>query len=458
MAMVLKKRNANLPFVGGGSQRRSVEPDDHWAFLEEIEAPMWVDLTLEAQSMDKDIEDAWFQTSHPFHQSSSHELISMFSLSSEGKMKSPDFHCPYPKLPSSVLRSRGKHYRSRKWKRGDHEVISLDKQHPIRILGGKKSPVSGSDAPHGNSTTSTLTSKSSTKVTTNSGDQTSSMDSKERRTAECHSGSTITSKSSIRPKTSSRDPKTTSNYNVDMADESDWHPTIPETSRRTFGEINLFLSVMRISLTKSCVTRHASRVEVKDGALLTDRKSSLSKSSIGSSDSPGCDPENTNLRGNKGASKIRKGTNTVQIASNKRNSSNVSKTTSSGRLLVSSNLMSKRGGKVTTTKHDYRDSKAKILLSTAPRKPLWSHNVADPLKERVTTKPKNDVSSSKFNRAAGGGGKENNAQGMSQNKKASAHPIFVKDGNVPTDLKQGKTKAKTQGRNVSNMVSRLHFR
>ena len=67
-----------------------------------------------------------------FNQSSSHELISMFSLSSEGKMKSPDFHCPYPKLPRSVSRSRGKHYRSRKWKEGEHEVISLDKQHPIR--------------------------------------------------------------------------------------------------------------------------------------------------------------------------------------------------------------------------------------------------------------------------------------------------------------------------------------
>ncbi|XXG41670.1 hypothetical protein AAC387_Pa01g2089 [Persea americana] len=301
---------------------------------EEIEAPMWVDLTLEAQSTDKDIEDAWFQTSHPFHQSSSHELISMFSPSCEGKMKSPDFHCPDPKLPSSVSRSRGKHYGSRKWKEGEHEVISLDKQHPIK---------------------------------------------------------------------------------------------------------------------------HASRVEIKVGALLKDRKSSLSKSSIGSSDNPGCDPENTNLLANKGASKIRKGTNIVQITSNKRNSSNVSKTTSSGRLQDSSNLMLKWGGKVATTKRDYRDSKAKILLSTAPRKPVWSHNVAGPLKERVTTKSKNDVSSSKFNRAAGGGGKENNAQGMSQNKKASAQSAFVKDGTGPTDLK-GKTKAKTQGRNVSNVVNRLHFR
>ncbi|KAJ8630795.1 hypothetical protein MRB53_024118 [Persea americana] len=457
--MVLKKRNANRPFVGGESQRRSVEPDDHWPFLEEIEAPMWVDLTLEAQSTDKDMEDAWFQTSHPFHQSSSHELISMFSLSSEGKMKSPDFHCPYPKLPSSVSRSRGKHYRSRKWKEGEHEVISLDKQHPIRILGGKKSSVSGSDVPCGNSTASTLTSKSSTKVTTNFGDQTSSMDSKERRTAECHTGSTITSKSSIRPKTSSRDSKTTSNYNMDIADESNWHPTIPEASRRTFGETNRFLSVVRTSLTKSCVTRHASRVEVKDGALLKGRTSSLSKSSIGSSNNPGCEPENTNLRGNKGASKIRKGTNTVQITSNKRNSSNVSKTTSSGRLQNSSNLMSKGGGKVTTTtKRDYGDSKAKILLSTAPRKPLWSHNMADPLKERVTTKSKNDVSSSKVNRTAGGGGKENNAQDISQNKKASARSAFVKGGNGPTDLKQGKAKAITQGRNVSNMVSGLHYR
>lgn len=75
-----------------------------------------------------------------------------------------------------------------------------------------------------------------------------------------------------------------------------------------------------------------------------------------------------------------------------------------------------------------------ILLSTAPRKPVWSHNVADTLKERVATKSKNDASSSKFNIAAAAG-KENNAQGMSQNKKASTHSASVKDGSGPTDLK-----------------------
>lgn len=237
-------------------------------------------------------------------------------------------------------------------------------------MGGKKSwLVSGSDASYSNSTTSTLTSKS-TKVTTNSGDQTGSMDSKESCTAECHSGSTITSKSSIRPKATSGDSKSTSNYKVEIAAENPLRPTIPEASRRTFSETNEFLSVVRISLTKSCVTRHASRVKVKDGAFLKDRKSSLSKSSVGSSYNPGCDLENINLQVNKGVCKTNKGINTVRTTSNKSNSSNVSKTTSNiskkvliGRPRDGCNLMKKQGGKATATNRDYRDSKAKVRIS-----------------------------------------------------------------------------------------------
>ncbi|PPR96263.1 hypothetical protein GOBAR_AA24414 [Gossypium barbadense] len=37
---------------------------DHWAFLEEIEAPMWVDLISETNFSSQDIDDKWFQTSH----------------------------------------------------------------------------------------------------------------------------------------------------------------------------------------------------------------------------------------------------------------------------------------------------------------------------------------------------------------------------------------------------------
>ncbi|KAF6167617.1 hypothetical protein GIB67_031200 [Kingdonia uniflora] len=121
---------------GGGSLRmRRAKPIDHWVFLEEIDAPMWVDLVLESNSMFQDTEDKWFEITHPFHQCSTHELIS--SLSVEKKKSDVDLFGPVSSnLPPSVSRTRGKHYRSRTWKRGD-KVVSANKQHPIKFFVGK---------------------------------------------------------------------------------------------------------------------------------------------------------------------------------------------------------------------------------------------------------------------------------------------------------------------------------
>ncbi|KAJ0962249.1 hypothetical protein J5N97_030077 [Dioscorea zingiberensis] len=99
---------------------------------------MWVDLTLEAQLMKQDIDDAWFQTSHLIHQMPSHCLKS----SSEVQFNSPKMLYQLPKLPDSVSRSRGKDFKSRKWamdelsspmeipstaalRSGDHSMMTL---------------------------------------------------------------------------------------------------------------------------------------------------------------------------------------------------------------------------------------------------------------------------------------------------------------------------------------------
>ncbi|XP_020206702.1 uncharacterized protein LOC109791764 [Cajanus cajan] len=103
---------------------------DHWAFLEHIEAPMWVDLILEAKSGGVDTgDDDWFNTSHPFHQMSARELKSKFSQTGEEMLTSGvDLQgVNSPELPSSVSRSRGKHYNSKKWEGVDLNNL-LDKQ------------------------------------------------------------------------------------------------------------------------------------------------------------------------------------------------------------------------------------------------------------------------------------------------------------------------------------------
>ncbi|XP_022142760.1 uncharacterized protein LOC111012800 isoform X2 [Momordica charantia] len=102
--------------------------NDHWAFLEEFEAPMWVDLTLEGKSNNHNIDDKWFYTHHPIHQCSYHDLKSASSqLLGEGK--NLDFELSVsssPNIPDSVSRSRGNDFDDKKWK-GSCRDFTIDK-------------------------------------------------------------------------------------------------------------------------------------------------------------------------------------------------------------------------------------------------------------------------------------------------------------------------------------------
>ncbi|XP_022993898.1 uncharacterized protein LOC111489758 [Cucurbita maxima] len=102
---------------------------DHWAFLEEIEAPMWVDLTLEGKSKNQNIDDKWFYTYHPVHQTSSHDLKSEFSQLFE-EAKALDFELlvySIPRILTSVSRSRGRDFDNKKSK-GICQDFAMDKQ------------------------------------------------------------------------------------------------------------------------------------------------------------------------------------------------------------------------------------------------------------------------------------------------------------------------------------------
>ncbi|KAK9092328.1 hypothetical protein Syun_027239 [Stephania yunnanensis] len=137
--MVLKKKNGNIDAGNGGSDARTHrrDPIDHWGFLEEIDAAMWVDLTLESEKMYQDIDDNWFRVTHMFHENLPHDLIAQgLPTSVEGKASSDiDFvGSSSPKLPSSVSRSRGKDFISRNW-RGD-DGVHFDEKKQIRKLSG----------------------------------------------------------------------------------------------------------------------------------------------------------------------------------------------------------------------------------------------------------------------------------------------------------------------------------
>ncbi|XP_059444611.1 uncharacterized protein LOC132176428 [Corylus avellana] len=238
---------------------------------------MWVDLTLEANFNNQDINNKWFRTSHPFHQCSSHQLKSAFSHSGEGITSSDLQGSTSPKIPSSVSRSRGKEYRSKKWKAENHDFASSMK-HPIKVLSGKSylvdpqcgekiKPKSGFINLKGTSMSksrsvceSSLTGNSipsCSKPVSTCGDPASRLSSMGNKTCESNT-STITSQSS-------------------------------QQQEQSYTEVSTIplLSDMRISLRKSCSTRQAPRVEMNnDKRLSRGRKSSSGISSVGSSSNP----------------------------------------------------------------------------------------------------------------------------------------------------------------------------
>ncbi|KAE8679105.1 Light-harvesting chlorophyll B-binding protein 3 [Hibiscus syriacus] len=228
---------------------------DHWAFLEEIEAPMWVDLTSEIKLNSQDIDDEWFQTSHLFHQCSSSQLKSAFLCSDEKgvTLELGMVGTASPTLPQSVSRSRGKDFRSKKWK-------GIKPKHSFINSKGRSSSKT--------SLVSEITENAKgkyVKPVSTRGDQERSSSPMADNSGETNTRSTVTSES-IQPQHEQK---------------------LFEVSSRGFGQTSELLTSVRISLRKSCITRPASRVEINSDRSQRvesrDSKSSSGKSSVGSS-------------------------------------------------------------------------------------------------------------------------------------------------------------------------------
>lgn len=100
---------------------------DSWAFMEEIDAPMWVDLALEGRSNKEDQrEDSWFHSMHPFHQRSFRDLVSASPLFVKVKGRVPKSVPVSPSLVNLVSKSRGHPSENRGWSRSKPAQLHLN--------------------------------------------------------------------------------------------------------------------------------------------------------------------------------------------------------------------------------------------------------------------------------------------------------------------------------------------
>ncbi|XP_031500755.1 uncharacterized protein LOC116264587 [Nymphaea colorata] len=426
--MAPHKRNPQCSTIDGRVTRTSVETDvddGYWRFLEEIDAPMWVDLEAEAQLMVQDSDDAWFYTVHPFHQCSSHHFISSVHLLDKDNQERPNMSSPY--LPGSVSGSRGKHYKKQSWAEATGITSRFQKspaesdlfQHPIKLLGGKKS----------------ISSISSNDHSTSKGDFTTKTPGKASKIS---SGGTKITISSCR----------------DIADKSCPRPAISRASR-PFSSGSGLLSAVKICLRKSYVTGHASRVEIKDVRQLRDQKtSSSSKSSIGSSTITG----GTSGSGGLGTSRKERtpqsrmaSTRTTTVCSDnglKRSS----KYTAMARAQVPER---KLNSKVKTC----ATGSLKVLQTTTSRKPLRPLKSTAAPKLKAATKPTQSMSTLKIQKTTSTKiVKENPTKFSVQSRKGAACSAKLKDGKG-APLVKGKLKTQTFEWKNQKAVSRtFHLR
>ncbi|GAB2229943.1 hypothetical protein Droror1_Dr00014199 [Drosera rotundifolia] len=255
-----------LDLVKGGKENEEI---DHWAFLEEIEAPMWVDLIEEAKLGHQNKDDEWFDTSHQFHQLSARKLRSAFSHTVEGNHKF-EFNLlgiSLSELPSSVSRSRGKDYKI--------SSVLQDPNHPIKHLGTgsprfDKGPddeciTKGKQTDEVNQLTSSDTVTISDSSLNGAVSASSEVSMSHRDKTGCSTVSTKGGSSTISVTTQSE----------------------PDKHLSQLSQPSGLVSSLRLNLRKSCATRQAMRVEMGNDGCSKDRKSSMRKSCVVLSSSSG---------------------------------------------------------------------------------------------------------------------------------------------------------------------------
>ncbi|XP_057473331.1 uncharacterized protein LOC130761781 isoform X2 [Actinidia eriantha] len=447
---------------------KSVEPFDHWDFLDEIEAPIWVDLNLEVSSGYED----------KFHQCSSRQLISMLSRAGEGNANM-DFGIQppsSPKLPSSVSRSRGKKYRTREWGHSNFG-LSSNKQHPVKNFSSKSSWVSigscqkmktklsnghrkGIAPSKANSVCkSSLTETSGPsypKPSSIFGDSKTSSSSAAIQEADNKSASTISYHSSSLA-VKEFENKSASTITSEICEHQ--HQKSSEVTSQIVTHTSGLLSALRVNLRKSCATRQAYRVEIVRGRQSEGHKSSSGKSSVGSSSHPGYDAKNTTFPASQNKDTTPDSTNVMiapQATKDKVKESNVLKeSTAKTRDLTAK---SKWGSK-SIAKSAHRDN---VKPKSAHSKAMRLHRVNG--QDSVTDPAKADVKVgvNKHNRL--GEGKENAMSQRSNNRavgtvqKVTKQIAPQKSDRTGLLVPKGKISGRSEGKSLTNVTQKVYFR
>ncbi|XP_050370133.1 uncharacterized protein LOC126788202 isoform X2 [Argentina anserina] len=330
---------------------------------------MWVDLTSEVNSNKQDRDDVWFYTSHLFHQCSSRELKIAFSHSGEeGTGLNFDLlGQSSPKLPSSVSRSRGKHYVSKKW-RGDSQAILIDKRHPVNALSG---------------TSSCVTSESGNNVKTKPSYALLRGTSRSKTSWVCNSSSTGNGLPSCsQPISFCGDSTSALNSMVKKADESTTASTITQESDQQqqqnmgkssnpLSQARERLSFIKTSMRKSFVTRKTSRVEINgDRRQSRGCNSSSGKSSVGSSSNPCYDVKSSTSTSMQYKERTPDSRNMTRISIAAKNKVKFSKASKSSSNKIEQGTSSYRTGPNTGKSTNQQAAKPKVQVQTLRRKPL----------------------------------------------------------------------------------------
>ncbi|CAI9303675.1 unnamed protein product [Lactuca saligna] len=261
-------RKTALSSVDGGGKNisagveavKTTDSVDHWDFLDQIEAPMWADLS-KCDLTNDESNDSWFDIIHQFHQCSSSQLLSTIFHPNSITIQEP----PSPKLPPSVSKSRGKNYKTKAWGQRNNLTTS-NNQHPVKTLTMKSSRTTGSSNNTKANSIKTLNVSSS-----------------------CESGLT---NNTSRPKLSKPKPSLCSFSSQEQEKEGSAMSTVTSNRNEHHEKKGLqvsksnqsseFLTSLRNNLRRSCATRPAVRVvRCSEGGL----KSSSRKSSVASSSS-----------------------------------------------------------------------------------------------------------------------------------------------------------------------------
>lgn len=229
-----------------------------------------------------------------FHLCSSRQLISAFAHSAgiHANLEFDILGQSSSELQPSVSNSRGKGYTNRHRLEGKR-MVTFGYQHTIKNLNKNYSFVSSEST----RVTGSRTNKGKNKKLAGS-----TLDSRGEnnliKNARQHNVGTVcpgyTSNSNFSGKG-----EDSSSSTITSEGNGKLQPNSFEVSSHVFGHASGFLSSLKISLRKSCVTRQASRLEVTNGQLSEGPKSSSGKSSIGSSSSIGCDEKILTSRNDK---------------------------------------------------------------------------------------------------------------------------------------------------------------